>query len=112
MQKPLRAGWPQRAPRHTMNGPAHNEPRPLTVRPTLDGESLARARADAQLRAVEEASTACAGYATVGDIVTAAAFRVVAWRCMPRDGGVACGFDGQAVCDLRVKSVVTREICP
>jgi TIR domain len=87
-------------------------PLALTVRAAFDpfaGE--AAARADALTRATAEARTACAGFSTGGYRLISATARPQTWRCFPRGAGVACGFDGQAVCQVAARHVDRRQVC-
>ncbi|HEX7940342.1 MAG TPA: hypothetical protein VF488_00980, partial [Gemmatimonadaceae bacterium] len=52
----------------------------------------ADARRDAVERGGVDAATTCAPQRMVADLLSAVA-EPRAWRCAPRDGGFACGFD-------------------
>lgn len=90
------------------------ERQPLAVRSTLEPQpDETTAKADALERGEAEAKESCELLTTGG------AFRVLStraevkeWRCLPRGGGVTCGFDGWAICQVEARSVETREVCP
>jgi hypothetical protein len=85
----------------------------LAVRPTLEpwaGEDAARA--DAMARSGQAAERACAGYRNAPFRLLRATAEVEHWNCLPRTGGVICGFDGQAVCEVEVRAREQRLICP
>lgn len=86
---------------------------PLTVRPTLTGlGSEAAARTDAVRRALAEARSLCESYEAAGDRLDSVSTESHEWRCSQRAGGTACGFDGQVVCHIAVRSVIPRQVCP
>ncbi|HEX3475848.1 MAG TPA: CHAT domain-containing protein [Kofleriaceae bacterium] len=70
----------------------------------------ADARRDAVERGNLDAATTCAPQRRVADLLSAAA-EPRGWRCEPRDGGVACGFDGEIVCRVRDRIRSERERC-
>jgi hypothetical protein len=85
---------------------------PFTVTTAIEAlPSEERARADALSRADREAATFCSPYAQ--DEFRLRAQRVVpdTWRCTPRPGGVACGFDGQVVCEVDARRLDAVERC-
>jgi hypothetical protein len=70
----------------------------------------ADARRDAVERGNLDAATTCAPQRMVADLLSAAA-EPRAWRCVPRDGGFACGFDGEIVCRVRDRIRSEQERC-
>jgi TIR domain len=85
---------------------------PLTVRSTrepLAGEEAARA--DALVRAGEEARLVCAGFNEGPFRLRTATAEVREWHCSPRQGGAVCGFDGWAVCHVEARTLEQRDIC-
>jgi hypothetical protein len=70
----------------------------------------AEARRDAVERGNLDAATTCAPQRRVADLLSAAAEPRV-WRCAPRDGGFACGFDGEIVCRVRDRIRADEERC-
>jgi hypothetical protein len=85
---------------------------PLTVRMSQNPlPSEEAARAEALSRADRDGQTVCAPYAQ--DEFRLRVNRVVAesWRCMRRDAGFVCGFDGQAICDVDARQVNIVETC-
>lgn len=86
---------------------------PLVVRPQLDPlPSKAQAQQDARKRGKEEAAFVCEGY-TVGRYfrLLSSSFDPRTWDCSPRGSGFVCGFDGQAVCQLKARITHDREVC-
>lgn len=84
---------------------------PLTVRSSLASFDTERAaRADALDRAPEAARFQCRGYEVDGIRVIGASATVQSWRCVPRDNGSVCGFDGEALCEISIPE--TQEVCP
>jgi hypothetical protein len=87
---------------------------PLTVLSTAApwaGEVAARA--DAVSRSVKDAEQACAGYRNPPfRLRRATAATITTWNCTPRPGGVVCGFTGEALCEVEVRTREVREICP
>jgi hypothetical protein len=72
----------------------------------------AAARAKALAAAQVQADNLCRGFAAT----TAYRFRVAtpqasAWTCERAAGGVVCGFEGMAACQLDEKTTVEREAC-
>jgi hypothetical protein len=57
-----------------------------------------------------DAASTCAPQRRVADLLSAVA-EPRAWRCAPRDGGVACGFDGEIVCRVRDRIRGEQERC-
>jgi len=85
---------------------------PLTVRARLEPLATeADARADALARAATEARSLCAGYGVGEYRPVGAGAEVEDWRCLARGGGVACGFDGQALCRVEARQVTERQVC-
>ena len=86
---------------------------PLTVRSTLDPlSSAAAARAGALERAKADASRACEDFKIGEYRLVSAKAEVQSWRCSPRGSGTACGFDGQAICQVEARHVTEQEVCP
>lgn len=71
----------------------------------------AAAKAAALAQSNEEAEFICSGYAQGEYRLTAATGEAQRWRCTPREGGYSCGFDGQAVCKVQVRSAQRVEQC-
>lgn len=85
---------------------------PLTVRTTFDPLATEEAaRADALQRANEEARTTCAGFSAGEYRLLSATAEAQNWRCSPRGSGVACGFDGQAICQVEARRIEQRQVC-
>jgi hypothetical protein len=83
---------------------------PLPAEASRDEES-ARQKALDQGKA-DARDTVCAGYTgSDGFRLVGASSRVKAWDCRRVPGGTSCGFDGQALCDVRVRVVTKREKC-
>jgi hypothetical protein len=87
---------------------------PLAVRSTqMPQPSEESAKADALKRGEDEAKDDCELLTTGGvNRVLSSHTQVKSWRCLPRGGGTACGFDGWAICQVEARSVETREVCP
>jgi hypothetical protein len=85
---------------------------PLIIPSSLKASRTeAAAKADALSRSNEEAEFICGGYAQGEYRLSAATAQASKWRCMPRDGGYSCGFDGQAVCKVQVRHAEKVERC-
>ena len=84
----------------------------LAVRSSLDPfPNEEAARADALARAQKDAEQACVGF-TLGEFRLQSARPSLdkEWRCVQRQGGYACGFDGHAICQVSVRHQVNA--CP
>lgn len=85
---------------------------PMTVRASMTSYATdTAAKADAVSRGGEEARRLCSGYTAAGGRVVRTEPAVDTWRCTSHPGGVVCGFDGEAVCELDVPRVEARQIC-
>jgi hypothetical protein len=85
---------------------------PLTVRTTLAPlASENAARADALVRGEAEASRDCEGYKAGEYRLVSATAEAQDWRCSARGSGFACGFDGQAICQVEARQVRQRQVC-
>ena len=70
------------------------------------------ARADALERAAQDAGRLCRGFAQTPSFrLTSSAPEAQVWSCSSSGGGVSCGFDGEAVCQLEERRVVETEVC-
>ena len=86
---------------------------PLVVRSTLNPlSSVQAAQSDALARASKEALGACVGFNQAEFRLITARAVPVEWRCTQRLGGHACGFDGEAVCEVGTRHVDRIETCP
>lgn len=86
---------------------------PLVVRSALDPfPSEQAAQADALARAPKEAERACLGYKKGAFQLHSARAVREEWRCTQRLGGHACGFDGEAVCQVKALHTNRIEACP
>jgi hypothetical protein len=85
----------------------------LYVGPSTDRQAgEAEARAVALERAGREADRLCRGFAaTTSFRLTSASPEAQVWDCTASASGVACGFDGEAVCQLEERRVVETETC-
>jgi len=85
---------------------------PLSIRANLDPlASVAPARADALARAATEARTTCEGFGVGEYRLVSATAETQTWRCFPRGQGIACSFDGQAVCQVEARHLDQRQVC-
>ncbi len=93
---------------------------PLTVRDDLDPlASEEAARADALARGASDARDLCEGFNAGEYRLVSAAAEAQEWRCWTRGwlapirgpGGVACGFDGKAICRVEARHVTERQVC-
>src|SRR5215203_1385160 len=85
---------------------------PLTVRSTLEPLASERAaRADALARGATEADGTCGGFKSGEFRLLSASFEAQGWRCSARGSGFVCGFDGQAICQVKVRRVSQRQVC-
>jgi hypothetical protein len=77
--------------------------------PSRDRDAAQRAAVD---RARERAEQVCKPFGT-GTLFRFKSARAVPqqWDCGTEGGGVACGFEGAAVCELDERHVVEREVC-
>lgn len=92
---------------------AETQPLPLVVRSTLEPFGTEQeAQADALARSEAEAELACGGFRTGSYRLRHSRAEVKNWNCVPRGKGSACGFDGFAVCQVEVRRIERREICP
>jgi len=77
---------------------------------TYPGEPAAQAAA--LTRARISAERLCKGFtATASYRLTSAKPMVQAWNCHRASGGVLCGFDGEAVCEVEERRVQEMEAC-
>ncbi|MSV28156.1 MAG: toll/interleukin-1 receptor domain-containing protein [Bryobacterales bacterium] len=87
--------------------------RNLVVRSTLEPfAGQAAARSDALARALKEAQRACAGLNQAEYRTLSARAAPTEWRCTERLGGHACGFDGEAICEVSARYLDRMETCP
>lgn len=71
-----------------------------------------QAKAEALKRAQPGAERLCKSFAaTISFRFVAASLEPQAWNCMVRDGGMVCGFEGEAMCSLEERRVQTTESC-
>ena len=86
---------------------------PLAVRSALNPlSSVQAAQSDTLARASKEALGACVGFNQAEFRLITARAVPVEWRCTQRLGGHACGFDGEAVCEVGTRHVDRIETCP
>ena len=72
----------------------------------------AAAHAKAIAAAQTQADNLCRGFAAATSFhFRAATPQPTTWTCQKSGGGVVCGFDGQAACQLDEKATVERESC-
>lgn len=74
--------------------------------------SEAAARTDALTRSGPAAEEACAAFRYGEYRLRRATAEVVAWDCFERPGGVVCGFNGKALCEVDVRRSGNEMICP
>ena len=85
---------------------------PLVVRSTLDAfPNKQAAQADALARGSKDATAACVGYDQKEFQLLSARAVTGGWRCSERLGGYVCGFDGEAVCEVRTRRADRSETC-
>ena len=84
----------------------------LTVRATLDPlPSEQAAREDALKRGAADASQACKGFNSGEFRLVTATAEAQSWRCSSRGYGTACGFNGEAICQVEARKVTRRQVC-
>ena len=86
---------------------------PLTVRSGLAPlSSEAAARRDALSRSAEDVDMVCGPFAQLdGYRLTSARAEPRRWRCTALGDGALCGFDGEAVCDIEVRTRSQVQTC-
>ncbi|MEM9292360.1 MAG: hypothetical protein AAGD01_11820 [Acidobacteriota bacterium] len=87
---------------------------PLTTRRGIDPfPTEAAAQEDALARGQIDAQRLICGGFEGGEyrLISARAEQEV-WNCQQLQGGFVCGFDGRAICELKVRRVETFEVCP
>lgn len=106
-----RLGAARRMERETWKD--EDRPLPLQVNAPLAGSaSPAEARAVSIASARKDAyDLLCKPYSTgefrLGDVE----IKPERWACSSRDGGTACGFEGVAICHVRVRTINVTEDC-
>lgn len=82
--------------------------------PAADGAAAGEeaARAAALRRADAEAARACAALSLADQRLRGVEHRVSRWDCRPRAAGVACAFEGEALCRVQAARAVERSVCP
>jgi hypothetical protein len=86
---------------------------PLVIRTALQPfPTEQEAQADALARAPKEAHSVCAGFNQAEFRLLSARVVPVEWRCIERLDGHHCGFDGEAVCEVKARQLERIETCP
>lgn len=71
-----------------------------------------KARAMALARAKDSAERLCKGFAATASFhFTAASPTAQQWNCSQVSGGVVCGFEGEAVCEIEERQIQEKETC-
>lgn len=74
--------------------------------------SEGEARAAAEARAIEEASSLCAGFANTQSYrLTGSLPRIDTWDCEQYSDGHVCSGRGEALCSVEVRGIVETELC-
>ena len=92
---------------------AEDKSLPIDVVAPLRGsasETAAQAVAIASGRQDAE-NLLCKPYSAGEFRLTGVDVRPISWDCSPRHGGVACGFDGQAICHVQTRTIDVSEDC-
>ena len=86
---------------------------PLGVRQQFEPlADEAAAREEALVRGADEATRLCNVFSDTDEFrLDSAGLDAQIWRCVPRAGGVVCGFDGEAVCELEARHLDSIEVC-
>jgi hypothetical protein len=75
-------------------------------------KSKAAAQEEALARAQSAAERLCKGFvATTSFRLTSAKPIAQSWNCSPSSGGVVCGFEGEAVCEVEERRIEETETC-
>ena len=75
-------------------------------------KSKAAAQEEALARAQSAAERLCKGFvATTSFRLTSAKPIAQSWNCSPSSGGVVCGFEGEAVCEVEERRIEETENC-
>jgi TIR domain len=86
---------------------------PLVVSPTTEPFPTENAaQADAVARSEAAAEEVCGPYRSGFYRLNSWTAEVRRWNCYPRAGGVVCGFEGEAACQVEVRRTEVREVCP
>ncbi len=89
--------------------------RELTLFVTHGGEAHAdqsAAQAAATMRAQTRAGQLCKGFAATNTFrLISSASTLQVWHCNAVTGGIACGFEGDAVCEVEERHIVETENC-